>query len=274
MTKESMTGDGDSRSEVEARSSWSGRVFVGIGHALYIGGASDTTPHLHHAIQICVALDGEIQLRPGPDTAWKRYGGAIIRSDQPHQLDGSGRDVVIAYLEPESEEGRRLGGEGAPIGAIAPAPVGAVRAATAATLSGEVSPEAAVRLFREILAQLGARPERSGHLEERIRQVLLAARTDPSRRWKVSEMAETAGLSSRRFREVFASQVGLSCRQYLLWIRLEAAIRELARDASLTEAALAAGFADAAHLTRTFRRMVGIPPSAIAQSVTFIEKPV
>ena len=86
-------------------------------------------------------------------------------------------------------------------------------------------------------------------------------------------MAEAARLSSRRFREVFASQVGLSCRQYLLWVRLESALRELARGSSLTQAALAAGFADGAHLTRTFRRMMGIPPSAIARSVTFMEKP-
>ena len=85
-------------------------------------------------------------------------------------------------------------------------------------------------------------------------------------------MAEAAGLSGRRFREAFASQVGLSCRQYLLWTRLDSALGELARGASLTEAALAAGFADAAHLTRTFRRMVGIVPSAIAGSVRFMEK--
>ena len=78
-----MKKDGSSRSGKENQSIWSGRVFVGIGRALYIGGASDTTPHLHHAIQICVALSGQIRLRPGPDTAWKRYGGAIIRSDQP-----------------------------------------------------------------------------------------------------------------------------------------------------------------------------------------------
>jgi len=268
-----MKKDGGSQSGKGTQSSWSGRVFVGIGRALYIGGASDTSPHLHHAIQICVALSGEIHLRPGPESIWKRYGGAIIRSDQPHQLDGSGREVVIAYLEPESQEGRRLDAERAPIQAVAPEAVGAIRATTAAAVTSEVSPEAASRLFREILTQLGARPERGGGLEDRVRRVLLAVQADPTRRWRVAEMAEAAGLSGRRFREVFASQVGLSCRQYLLWTRLDSALGELARGAPLTEAALAAGFADAAHLTRTFRRMVGIPPSAIAGSVTFMEKP-
>jgi AraC-like DNA-binding protein len=248
-------------------------VFVGIGRALYIGVASDTTPHLHHAIQICVALNGRVRLRPDPQSRWRRYGGAIIRSDQTHQLDGSGCEVVIAYLEPESEEGRRLGAEHAAIHSIAPTSLGAIRASAAAAVSGEVNQEAATLLFGEILAQLGARPDRRGCLEDRVRQVLLAVRAEPARRWRVAEMAEAAGLSGRRFREVFASQVGLSCRQYLLWIRLESAIRELARGAPLTEAALAAGFADAAHLTRTFRRMVGIPPSAIAGPVTFMEEP-
>jgi AraC-like DNA-binding protein len=186
-------------------------------------------------------------------------------------LDGSGREVVIAYLDPESEEGRRLGAQRAPIRAIAPAAVGAIRTTTAAALSTPISPEAAIHLFRDILAQLGARSEQSGRPEDRVRKVLLAVRAEPTRRWRVAEMAEAAGLSGRRFREVFASQVGLGCRQYLLWTRLESALRELARGASITEAALAAGFADAAHLTRTYRRMVGIPPSAIARSVTFME---
>ena len=66
----------------------------------------------------------------------------------------------------------------------------------------------------------------------------------------------------------------MSCRQYLLWTRLYSALGELARGASLTEAALEAGFADAAHLTRTFRRMVGVVPSVIAGSVSFMEQPV
>jgi len=39
------------------------------------------------------------------------------------------------------------------------------------------------------------------------------------------------------------------------------------KGASLSEAAHAAGFADAAHLARTSRRMFGIPPSSMDISV-------
>jgi len=267
-------GEGaDARSLRGTESAWSGRVFLGIGRALYLGGASDTSLHLHHAIQICVALSGRIRLRTGPESAWKRAGGAIIRSDQRHQLRGSGREVVIAYLEPESDEARRLRAQRAPIQAIEPAAIAAIRAAAWRARSGELGPEAATRLLGEILVQLGVRPERRPSLEDRIRRALFAVRADPTRRWRVAEMAGVARLSARRFRELFAPQVGLSSRQFLLWTRLDCAIRELAKGASLSEAALGAGFADAAHLTRTFRRMIGIPPSAIAGSVSFLERP-
>jgi AraC-like DNA-binding protein len=256
-----------------AQSVWAGRVYVGVGRALYVGAASDTSPHAHHAIQICVAVEGSFRLRPGPESPWRRHRGVVIRSDQRHQLDGSGCEVVIVYLEPESQEGRRLavGRPGGPIQAVPPAAVRAIRAATAAAASREVDSEAALRLCRDILAQLGVRLERSGAPDDRVRRALVAIRADPTRRWKVAELAEAARLSSRRFREVFSSQVGMSCRQYLLWTRLNSALRQLASGASLTEVALAAGFADAAHLTRTFRRMVGIVPSAIARSVCFVE---
>lgn len=53
-------------------------------------------------------------------------------------------------------------------------------------------------------------------------------------------------------------------------MRLQAAIRESAQGATLTHAACAAGFADAAHLTRTFRRMFGIAPSSVHRSITLM----
>ncbi|MEO6051520.1 MAG: helix-turn-helix domain-containing protein [Pyrinomonadaceae bacterium] len=52
-------------------------------------------------------------------------------------------------------------------------------------------------------------------------------------------------------------------RRYLLWQRLRDAMHQLAHGSSLTETAHAAGFADSAYLTRTFRGMLGIAPSAL-----------
>jgi AraC-like DNA-binding protein len=247
-------------------------VFVGIGQALYLGPAYDTTPHAHHAIQICVGLDRPLRLRAALGSTWERHLGAVIRSDQPHQLDGAGCDAVLVYVEPESQDGRRLavGDPSLPIQPIPPATVRAIRAAAVAAREGDVGAESAARLCREVLTRLGAHLDSLTVLDERIRRALLSIRADRTRPWRVGEVVRESGLSERRFRDLFATQVGMSCRQYLLWIRLYASLTELAGGAPLSQAASAAGFSDAAHLTRTFRRMVGIVPSAIARTVAFM----
>lgn len=63
---------------------------------------------------------------------------------------------------------------------------------------------------------------------------------------------------------VFTASVGAPLKPYLLRLRLQRAAGELVRGASATQAAHAAGFADTAHMTRTFRRMLGTTPSELA----------
>jgi methylphosphotriester-DNA--protein-cysteine methyltransferase len=59
----------------------------------------------------------------------------------------------------------------------------------------------------------------------------------------------------------FRQQVGVPMRRYLLWHRVLTAMSVLTEGGSVTAAAHAAGFADAAHLTRTTNRMNGVTPS-------------
>ena len=57
---------------------------------------------------------------------------------------------------------------------------------------------------------------------------------------------------------LFAVQVGLSVRRLVLWRRLYLAFALALQGRSLTEAAHHAGFADAAHLSRSVRSLLGI----------------
>ena len=72
---------------------------------------------------------------------------------------------------------------------------------------------------------------------------------------------------------VLRAALGMPVRRYLLWLRLRDAIAQLARGVSITTVAHAAGFADAAHLDRTFRRMLGFTPSTARQVSQFVQSP-
>ncbi|GAA3166468.1 hypothetical protein GCM10020001_109770 [Nonomuraea salmonea] len=56
----------------------------------------------------------------------------------------------------------------------------------------------------------------------------------------------------------------------MLWMRLRLALYALADGATLTDAAHAAGFSDAPHLSRTIRRMMGDAPSVLSTGVRWL----
>ncbi|MGR4890943.1 helix-turn-helix transcriptional regulator [Sphingopyxis sp. LARHCG72] len=75
---------------------------------------------------------------------------------------------------------------------------------------------------------------------------------------RLADIAGQTGLSVGRLRHLFAAEFGTPFRRYVLWRRLRAAIMALQAGEGLTGAAHDAGFADAAHLARTIKRMFGI----------------
>jgi len=88
-------------------------------------------------------------------------------------------------------------------------------------------------------------------------------RLDASGDVSLKTLAAISGLSPSRFMHVFTESMGIPLRPYILSLRLRRACCELSAGASVTSAACSAGFSDAAHLTRTFRRMLGVSPSEL-----------
>jgi AraC-like DNA-binding protein len=86
----------------------------------------------------------------------------------------------------------------------------------------------------------------------------------------VGEIAAGVDLSESRFSHLFTEHVRVPVRRYLLWLRLRDALHLLSRGGSLTETAHEAGFADSAHLTRTFRTSLGIAPSELVKESSVV----
>jgi AraC-like DNA-binding protein len=79
-------------------------------------------------------------------------------------------------------------------------------------------------------------------------------------RVSLEEIAQVSGLPRFRLLRAFVRAEGVSPHGYQRQAKLRSAIRAIRRGRSLSDAALAAGFADQAHLTRVFRGAMGVTP--------------
>jgi AraC-like DNA-binding protein len=260
------------------------------------GPGTTSDPHRHHATQLIVALDGELVLRGEQGRAPVTCEGVLAPSGAQHAVDAAGTDVLIVFVEPHGPLGRALaeralsdlaarGESPAPEntapddadgvigtrdlhhGLLArPLPDDLLAQARALLPPHARSPEhvAAIReALPSLLRALGATLLPPASVHPGVRRVLrhLASRPAPTDT-TLEGLAALAGLSPGRFMHVFTQSVGSPLRHYLLWHKLGRAARAMAAGASASAAAGEAGFADAAHYTRTFRRMFGITPSA------------
>ena len=94
--------------------------------------------------------------------------------------------------------------------------------------------------------------------ERRAMEMLVADLTGAT---PLAEIAEACGLSTGHFARAFRRSTGLAPHAWLLKARVEHAMTLLRRpDPSLSEVALACGFADHSHFSRVFTRHTGQTP--------------
>jgi AraC-like DNA-binding protein len=109
---------------------------------------------------------------------------------------------------------------------------------------------------------LARAPERTREASAAVHAVtgLLAERiADPP---SLDELAQVTGMSPFTLLRAFRGQTGLPPHAYLNQLRVRLARRMLDRGVPPAEVAVAVGFADQAHLTRHFKRIMGVPPGA------------
>jgi AraC-like DNA-binding protein len=231
--------------------------------ALFLWGPGSWTDlHRHHCVQLVLALNGTIRFRQRLRQRWTRCGAVLVRPDAWHEVNARGADVLIAFVDAESELGAALTER--TTSEVAPIPVETVgewraQLADAASLTAaRVEPWVTGVLLRD---------RRPTSIDHRVTRVLrnLPNRLAEAEAVSLDAVAASVGLSQSRFLHLFTASVGVPLLPYVLWLRLQCGARELAGGKSVADAAYAAGFSDAAHFTRTFRRMLGATPRQVLQ---------
>jgi AraC-like DNA-binding protein len=246
-----------------------GRAKLAISHGLSVWalevpqGFGDSPMHAHHAIQITVALTGELALA---DAAGVMAGKCLaVAADAPHRIEAEGM-LGFVFVEPESQLGRALSARlfaGRDLAEIDEQAFLDTLRPLAGAFDGH-SRESLLVIGEQALGNLVPLPPAETR-DPRIDRIIDQATTCPDR--SLAETAAAAGvhLSPERLRHLFVERTGLAFKTYMVWRRLMRALDVYSRGGSLTEAAHEAGFSDSAHFSRLFKRTFGLPATTLTR---------
>ncbi|MFD8557925.1 helix-turn-helix domain-containing protein [Streptosporangium canum] len=231
---------------------WHGWAAITPGRLYYGGQIGAADLHAHHAAQLLIGDGFVLRDAEGAEHA---VTAALIPANTPHAIVHGTADGLLALIDPVQGGPLRAhphawSSAGWPIDLDAPA--------------GRDLPT----LHALVNHLTGAVPPRPRH-PALIHATQVIAALLPAR-VRLAEVARAVHLSDSRLSHLFTGELGLPFRPYVLWMRLRAALSALSGGTSLTEAAHAAGFADAAHLTRVVRRMMGQAPSTLTAGVRWL----
>jgi AraC-like DNA-binding protein len=228
------------------------------------GPGSRSELHAHHAMHFILAVEGDIGVRTSDNGRWSRAAGVLTAPDILHTVDANGVEVIVIFMDPESDSGAmfRHAFQG---------PMRLIDSVERAALMHGADPSVFVRdgadeWSRSAAKILGLTPPNGRRpIHPRVRKVLSLLRDGRFEdEASLEVLAEAVGLSPSRLMHVFTESIGIPLRPYLSWLRLQrAAAAIVSGKVSLTEAAHAAGFADAAHMSRSFKRALGVAPSVL-----------
>ncbi|MBJ6765777.1 helix-turn-helix transcriptional regulator [Myxococcaceae bacterium JPH2] len=232
-------------------------MFASGAPMLYVGPLVATKRHAHHAAQIIVAPAG-LDIEDGANGRIHAC-TAVIPPRLSHG-HGACSHAAMLFLDGDDWVSRALARSAEPRCETWR------RETLEVTIPRNPTPEQARTLIAAILASVELRlPPRPRHPAAR-KMCEYLDRADPV---DLASLSREAGLSPRQMRHAFARDFGLPMRAYLRWKRLRRAIAAVEAGESLSAAAISAGFADSAHLSRVFREQFGMTPTQGLTSVTW-----
>lgn len=238
---------------------------------MYIGKAVDTAIHDHHTIQIAISFEEAIEIRL-PDTSVKSK-AVIIDSDQPHRCLTFNNVFLLLNIAPETNIGIALKKNYLLNQGLAEIPFKISSEFTdelRKQLSGKPTQIDIFSTTRQFLYEL-ADIEEVKIFDPRILEVLRILDHQNDEPVKIGDLAGRVFMSPGRLIHLFTEQVGIPIRKYILWTKLLNGVQNILVLKNITKAALEAGFSDAPHFNRTFRRMFGLSPSALLKNSQFIQ---
>ena len=226
---------------------------------LYLGPSASTTPHRNHAATWLVAHQGTLRVTLGSGVVIENE-AIYVPSETEFSTNQAASLIAALYWEPESASFQRAATQFDATTACAFKCQHTNLRALESLYGSDSSLAAADKLLADIFGLGGLGGTNASASDKRIEQALSFLRDAPHAYDSIETLAARVHLSPSRFAHLFKQQVGVPVRRYVLWQKMRRALDLAMAGNSLTTAALSAGFADSAHLSRTVRAIMGVAP--------------
>ncbi|MDL5514902.1 AraC family transcriptional regulator [Arenibacter sp. M-2] len=200
--------------------------------------------HRHFPIEVAFAISGQLHIRTD-NQQYTNVQSVIINSNVPHIFNCENSECQLYFIDPTSNAGIQLSKYFLP--------------------KGEdivVNTITSIEIFKEKYIYGLDEDYPFCERDDRVKSCLSWIDDNYSKEGiKLSMISENVFLSESRIAHLFKKQIGISIHQYILWKKIESAIKRYIEGASLTECAYSFGFSDSSHFNKTFQKMFGIYPS-------------
>ncbi|MEP7157402.1 MAG: AraC family transcriptional regulator [Betaproteobacteria bacterium] len=233
-------------------------LYVWSERFLYVGPSMATSLHRNHAAVWLNAPEGIMRVTLADGTQLENS-VIYLPSGTEYATHAADTSIAVLFWEPESANFMRIAERFENV----PRAFGCPHAGpdTWKLLQDPATSLAdADALMAQVFGLEISRTQPAAIGDNRIATALAFLRESPQDYGSLEALAEKAHLSPSRFAHLFKTVVGVPVRRYVLWMKLRRALELAIEGNSLTTAALSAGFADSAHLSRTVRAMLGIAP--------------
>lgn len=225
---------------------------------LYLGPSTRTSLHRNHAATWLVARDGSMRVTLGSGGTLENQ-VIYLPSETEYATDLALSSIAALYWEPESTSFRRAldNIDNTPRAYACPP---AVVKEFLKLYEFETTRDEADVMLARFFGFASLQSAQPSYVDARINAALVFLRDSPQAYDSIEALSARVHLSPSRFAHLFKKVVGVPVRRYVLWLKMRHALDLAIAGDSLTTAALSAGFADSAHLSRSVRAMLGIAP--------------
>lgn len=240
-------------------------LLISPNRGLYLGAGFSTRFHVFHAVKVCIGVDGNFGFRTGVTANYQRCRAAIVAPNQVHQIKGRATRLALLYLQPETAESQQIAETYLNCGAstLPQTKVDTLLRLTGEYFEKDYDKESVPELCHNLIQTLAPAVSLKQRFDWRVTRTLEYLRSTLDLRLSTADIAEALRSSHSRLAHLFKAQTGIAVRHYRRWLRVCAAIEQMAHADSLTDIAYAAGFYDSSDLSHTFRQMLGIAPSTL-----------